>query len=919
MKQTRVYLVKIYTLFLWVFGLGLLRWSWWRGGTPPAPPTPPLPTPPRLPSTPELKQPSWLQRVEVGQPVSIPIPEFHPTLFIGIGPTGNEVIERIAYNLIEIGNGKRPNHVHLLHIDVVPKDVEVVNPTQKSFLEPNEKIILCPDLEDYHKKIRADSENRYYLAWWGLSRPGQPGQNYDRPAARLGLFHDLAGGTQNSKVWSGLSRNLQTPGTIVWIIASAADLVGSSLAFDIAHLARQTSSTIQTISLALLLHNSSPELNDDSNTQSARVFATCQEILRFQERQPTRFCYKPADTTLDRSSTNIVDTIYLLDSEDGKQAVIALADAVTTLSSRPASTQLAGYIGNLALSGPKAMSLGCASQRIPLKAWQQYLATKLVTELLTEPSIGLIAEQTTYQANVQALAIAWLQGEGQFSVKHPFWKQVAHVAQNDPVTILDNPDNAEIWFKTCLLNQVVAILNGEGDQKINQQGANTFRFITDFCKKLKEMLRVFRARGNQGADIIGNCQKWLDNLSQNLAEWEIYWRKQVRPCRDELTEQTSFLTTQFNLPAQRVPVELSNINNFYNQTLLKDKETLLKNQLLRDIRKRMGWLADPQLKPALLFGIVPLTQPTDNTKWFSLADIINKGQFKTELDSIALEVARRHLHDFALSATRLEDTNELAKWAKWLENASKMLIRTSDHPISQQLFAFAKGTVKAEPSQNVLAEKLKSEGATEATKQVLPLEGLMPATYQVIRIAGPWPIDSLTAYETGLRAFQRISKPQNLFVFEIEQLQLACQDQRGSRDTRFESALYPALQDISLLKLFVDLAATGFIGLTNGQIVLAIPNDIRPVVLHRKGDWLKALTTFTSLDDAWLQQNLAANRRATTVKALREQTYRQSGPFLPSEDPALSFRQLVQDWLRNNTNSSLNQLGLIFEHFLQEE
>ena len=985
----------VFTTFPWwgwfsaaILGFLLLLFSWRKRPKestpatrlPEEPPFVPLPPPGEIPS------PAWFVRVAMlPQPLPMPSttpPPMWPTFFVGLGPTSRPVLERINLNLSEIAptTDGRPTGVHLLHLDVIPtteSDAFAAPEHRSSHLLTNEQIILRPRLESHTANLQRSPLEYYYISWWAGSRPGQVGQDYDRPAARLALVDDLQMGIGSSSLYAALSRGVSQLNTAVWIITSAADWAGSSLAFDLAHLVRQigtSGASISSVSLVLLLNNvkltdltGESEVDGDSQQRAARVFATFQELTRFGRNQPIRFPYNPKEIrhsilNATSSSVRLVDDVYVVDAgftldttsllekpslADSQQVVNALADTLTAMISGPVrkaietktTTIRSQTANNNQVHGAKThvMSLGGATYRLPLAFIRQYVTVRLAYDFLaylpgdneSHMLAGLLAERGR-QADVVAPVLSWLRGQDNLATHHPLWQQVAALTEGEPGARINTIQNAEPWFKFKLLEKITAILNDEEGQ--SALPGSRLPLAIRFARHLHSCLQnALPQLDYLSQPPVQQCQQWLMQLIQELDIWSNTLNRQLKELQHELKAREKRVAVELTANYHLVPEAAQDIEGFYQQWVRANGRA--DQDMLLIGRQRLGWSTRPALAGRLALGVIPLHLPTEKAQWLD-----SSADHRTALLGLA-ETLAGHL-DRPQPADLLRDPIERHQVAGWLKAHSGAqrgggmieLKREALSGFEQQLFLLSQGVVKVtdEPSvdgqpgpavvrplRELLAHDIQI-GQIEAT----PLDGFLASSVQLLRVVGPVPLDMLVNYEESYKVFARIGRPERLMAFDLEQLQVACRGRLG-RDGRFSAVVCAALADIPLARLFAALAATGLIVEKDGQIYFYAADgaDSQPVPLGY--DWLTALQAFTADQPIGLRRQLKPENRPAFVEQLlrgiRRQERNKPGESYQARQ---NFQEVVSgllaEWHEDEPPTDNWFLGVALERLLQE-
>ncbi len=964
--------------------------------------------PPTQPPPTHVPPPVWLSGLSPTLPPPVPQINTVPTFYIGLGPTSRFVLERIAFNLLEIEGGRRPSNVHLLYLDVIPKGKSgFSNPDNQPFirtlLAEDEMVILHPNLEEYTQRLQTNTQTDYHLRWWDDNRAGRAGEDYDRAAARLGIYDNLGMGVQHSRLWEGLQRGVGQLNTSVQIIASAADWAGSSMAFDVAHLVRKAGgegASVGMVSLFLLTHTVSAEelartdhrspADAQNERGAAREFATFQEVGRFSRNQPVRFRYNPAanQTVLDSRSTTsrLVDEIYVLEAgreleetalpEDPKtggrapeypkqvtsqQVVGSLADALTTLLGKPAFDRFTQNIQKLRSTTADlnnrrgdeqktfVMSLGCHSYRIPMVSLRAYASVRLAHETLAylpetiqpQSVVGLFAPVYAREPDVVSHVSAWLRGKGHATIQHAFWGYVANLAERRMVDKSLQTKNAGEWFKVSLLEKTLALLNGE-DPDLKPQGGDCLSIAMKFGREVNKQLRTaaptVQRDSPEASEVLGECQQWLDTLLEDLERWDNLLNKQERALKITLKTQADEFEKEMQGHHHWVSSKVRPEEFYRDYIRHQDKEGRpVGADFLAFCRARVGWLPARGFKPAIQLGLVSAFAGPEKVQRIN-SDVENAAPaLQSALLSLTYELVTgvREPSPAALFA----DEGYRKRTMQWLLQRSKEFIsygvqadqsaaaagfsRTTLvagqgeiglQKLTEVLALDIKPEKKDEPSQTVNPTADKKGVATEFSLEPIPVENLTPNVCSLIHIVGPVALDDLKTYQESAAAYRMTPGRQRLMIFEIEQLQAACQEKLGEGQ-RFRPELWAVLQDTALVKLFVELASGALILQQEQGIVL--DQKPYPTMLSKNNDWLEALRAFTLGHPVELKEALQHERRTAFIRDLQtDLRKRQEERIEESEGARMTFEQVITSLLKEPEGSANWQLGVVFEHYL---
>ena len=916
---------------------------------PPQPPSPPTPPPPT-----QASSPAWLKTIKhLDFDVAVDEQSIHPTFFIGLGPTSLPVLEQIAQNLSSVKENPQMSSVQFLHIDVQPGSSSEVE-TQPSHLTSSQRVILRPDLAQYNDRLSTDPEENYYLNWWRHSRAGEASQDYDRAAARLGLFDDFQTGITNSKLWAKLGKGVQQLDTSVWIIASTADWAGSSLAFDIAHLVRQTAGSkagVSTTSLVLMLQNieASEGISrfETKEWRAARTFASFQELARFSRNQSVHFRYNPMavhqemlDTT--SSSARLIDDAYVVDAgfklgaakppdqniheapsthASSRHAISSLADTLTGMVFSPVHTAVQDKLNSIR---PKAansyqgqnekthvMSMSSVSYHIPFSHLYNYIGYRLAYEALTNktpPLYGLCAEMTQSLPNLPEAVRKWLRGEGDLAPKHPLWHHVADLSENKSSsmkTVISA--NASQWFQVKLLEKVTALLNGT-DLELKITGGR-LNIAIRFCRDLSGLIRKTMARlPIETQKTAKECQLWAMKLAKHLDEWDLEMSTQIRQLEKDVKQAHTQLIHEFAIPNHWTPAEIRQIDQFYKAVVRHEDD--LDRDMLNIVVKRMGWMAQDGLKPLLSVGLVRIGDDHTKPVWY---EVVEGKRLKESLLQLTHRMAKQINGPLPVDLLNSDEAlrRRVADWlvAKSGDAGGAVTIRGALGELQNQIFLLS--------HDKLLSRSLADDVTAGATAPPpFPLEGGQPESCTLMRVVGPIDLNTVEAYKDAQKAFRQASQKMLLLGFEIEQIQVACRQRLGG-DGRLSPQIVTALADIQLAQLFVSLVTRGLIYQSGvkGEIVLQLTDRDRPIVLDSKGDWVLALTALTHGSAIELSRELNAETRVGFVKQLQSMVRKQdSQNYDVVQKSRRDFEMQVERWLASPPDSNLWQLGVVMEY-----
>jgi len=372
------------------------------------------------PEPPPDPYPAWLKRLDDGRKTLAAsesvteVNELSPTMIIGLGPVGRLVLSQIAQTLRARYGGHLPETIRLLQVDVQPKDVTGLNLSRPDYLEPEEWIMLEPDLIQVSRNLQRSPQDWPHLAWYEATAV----ENYGRAHGRMALFYDLKDGAAPSVLWRSLTRTaakLEHPR--LRLVGSTFDDVSSGMLVDVAWLMQMITNSNVDVELWLSgpmnqawssrLYN--PRQLLPINEQKDRTLATLRELERFQRNAVVPFHYVFASNVQTQfrqmATAALVQTLFLFAPPDEKTGVddhlATIADSLLAVLHTPAqqalsqhlsrTTARANILTNNECQG-MVCSLGAYSVRMPLGLLEEALAWRMVQEVLFEEQVGLLPQ-----------------------------------------------------------------------------------------------------------------------------------------------------------------------------------------------------------------------------------------------------------------------------------------------------------------------------------------------------------------------------------------------------------------------------------------------------------------------------------------------------------------------------------------------
>lgn len=416
---------RLLNLWPWLIPLLLLlllRWLLCRG-------TPPGPEPlTSLGRSPESKGPP---------PVILPYrptpPPWDPapTLVIGLGGTGRQVLTHLKKNLLDAGMGRWHERVQLLLIDVAPEEIvegsKVTVEVTGVKLSPNEQVIVGEDLKgviermvkmlDTEPELRSWFPVEEYTRVWHLpdaEMDVRHSTNRRRPLGRAVVFRDIQKGAA-SRLWQRLIEALgvlarEQEVARVLIIGSLSGGFGSAIVPDIAYLVRKaamlrgTRETTTVITAFMATDNAFAYHTRDRRLK-LNTMATLRELSRFQmaRARPFPMIYRQ-DTDEPHLKGHIewslLDEIFIFDGQrtnypltlyPPEQAMFPLmADIAQIFIDRGsqlieevrANTRVRASQEQLQTGEPVVSALGAYVYRLPLRDIVRTLSLRFARDLL---------------------------------------------------------------------------------------------------------------------------------------------------------------------------------------------------------------------------------------------------------------------------------------------------------------------------------------------------------------------------------------------------------------------------------------------------------------------------------------------------------------------------------------------------------
>lgn len=533
-----------WVLLLPLLLLPLLLLGLFRRRTPLAPAL--IKAPAAEPDIPAIQEtPAWLKRLGDTRlalstetlPLEVDDGDLHNTLIIGIGPAGREVISQVAQKLRSRFGGTIPSQVRLLQIDTALAGTPGDPPPLPNGLEPHQRVLLQPNLQEVENNLRADPQNWQHWKWYENAK-----STYERARGRAGLFYDLRNGSQNSELWTHLREQLHNFNSPrVRIVGTTFDDTASGILVDVARLVQIISAGsvfVEYFLTSALDVDWSERLSDRRQRlrpaeQRARMLATVRELERFESNVEVPLIYVPPtnrQAELRASGKGIVQTLYLFEPRSPRPETDlfpCMADTLMALTHQETNAAVNEHLqARRADAGSKinvegigmVSALGCFSFQLPGEPLAQAMAWRIVRDALFDEHVGMLPrERTTRTGDYEALQ------EDEWNVvtsnDRSAYRNEAELLVERHVANYGLESRA---FTRAVITRTMDLLNGESDAGTEPVLAR--RGGLTRARAWVEIVRGFvTQRGER------NTARRLTALIQELEAWETWLGDQVYP------------------------------------------------------------------------------------------------------------------------------------------------------------------------------------------------------------------------------------------------------------------------------------------------------------------------------------------------------------------------------------------------------
>jgi hypothetical protein len=261
------------------------------------------------------------------QSLSLPVykAELYPTLFVGIGPTGQATLCYLKKLLCNRNHGRLPDHTRLLLVNTANNTP--LKPGQAA-LKPQEQILISPNYQEAGKVLEMSPGEYPFLQWWVK---GTNPEHTSRADGRMALYwllyfkHEL---TQLNNRLTSAGQQLLIPPEYRYQVVLVASLVeaSSAMIFDITQIVRRHGHVKQVLAW-LSLAPLEPQANSDQDRPA--LMAAIRELERLNSgiEQPFDQGYLFDDKVLPPGP--LIDQLQMVDCPD---APIAMSDILLALT-----------------------------------------------------------------------------------------------------------------------------------------------------------------------------------------------------------------------------------------------------------------------------------------------------------------------------------------------------------------------------------------------------------------------------------------------------------------------------------------------------------------------------------------------------------------------------------------------------------
>jgi hypothetical protein len=461
-----------------------------------------------------------------------------PTFIVSIGPTGRAIILRVLKDLKETHGTTRVGGFSYLHVDIHTADAKAEILSSGKSLISEDTVVLTPNIDIVERNYKQPSMR--HIRWWYSTDI----DSSCRSMGRLGLMNDLIQGFEQSKIYTSLRGRVSRPGTKLWVIASAADSLGANIAFDIALLAQKASNKqIDNSGLILLLHDTRVGDEVDAYDREVRTLASLEELDRLHHNRQVHFHYNltSPDSQLRISEDHtIYDQVFILNAYEGSipitgqpsNTIQSTAEFLLDQLNSKVDSAVGSWISSHVRVNDEitlTSSLGVSSFRLPLNVIADIIKWRMVDAIIDHWRKLLLGdEQLTL---LHQSSTRWLSGEkGNYAPRKPFFQYLASILKGSPTTLdVSELSNIIATFEQHLIQQVVAILNGEDSSFITSSGR--LKLAVNFLEQMSLSFQTIQRRipttplGVHLEPLVSVMIEFSNNLVSKLKLWERNFRR----------------------------------------------------------------------------------------------------------------------------------------------------------------------------------------------------------------------------------------------------------------------------------------------------------------------------------------------------------------------------------------------------------
>jgi uncharacterized protein YegL len=477
---------------------------------------------------------------------------FPPTLIIGVGNTGAWVLTHIKKNLADRCEGRMPDGVRLISIDIMKPNVGDPVAVGDVSLAGEEQLHLTPDFDEIRRSLSRE-DPPHHLRWWhDTGGPSTEG----RASSRMALFWDVLALSGESRLRHALHDALGALGAPrVFIVASLGDDMGGAMSWDLAYLLRWIQKDRGKDLRRMVFWLALPAEGEvaEARVVRARRFAAMRELARltFQEDQP--YDFGAGLSGVNRGSP--VDQCVIFEAEAEDEAVrledaplqhgllVAMADALGTVLDTdvygPFERELTRSSREATLKQRETgqclvTSLGCFAHKLPVEDIRRTAEARFLLDLLfgrvdggprglmrvlegdsAAPGLDMAQKPTSDEARQAALHFLCstsLHNHHEMFVA--FGDAIRQ--QGKPATehLTGRPSNPEDVFRWRLQEHLTVLLNGSGEDYVSARSGQLL-FVLEMLRALEDTL---------------GAEKPSPQISQRVLSAWIAETRQARTC-----------------------------------------------------------------------------------------------------------------------------------------------------------------------------------------------------------------------------------------------------------------------------------------------------------------------------------------------------------------------------------------------------